>query len=136
MSEFSFGDKLARCRARDLSDEVYKAIMDHHEREEYWHSKAQKNHDEVVAEVRNEYESEISALKDRLRFCVGVLNSDKELDAYNEFCRKHMECRMDTKYHGGMIPYITQYGTGIGVCTTVHCQVCGAKEDITDDTFW
>ena len=131
-----FREKLAVNRAKELSDEVYQTIMDYFNREEYWRGEAAKSHEEVAAEIQNGFESENKMLKNRLRFSVAELNSDKELDAYNEFCDKHLQCRLDSKLHGGMMPYIKQLGTGIGICTSVHCQVCGASKDITDSSVW
>ena len=139
MSELNLNnmrEKLALERAKELSDEVYKTIMDYFRREEYWRCEAAKSHDDIAAEIENGFEAENRMLKNRLRFSIVELNSDKELDAYNAFCEKHMKCRMDAKTNGGMMPYVTQYGTGIGVCTTVCCQICGEKENITDTTAW
>lgn len=84
----------------------------------------------------NEYEAENKMLRDQLRFAVATLSSEKELEAYNAFVAKHNQSCRNTKATGGMMPYIKQIGHGLGCCTTVYCQVCGASKDITDSSVW
>lgn len=127
---------LAERTAKELSDSVYRTIMGCFEREMNWRELATRRNEEIASEIVNGHDAENKRLKDMLRFCVAELYSEKELEAYNAFCEKHMKCRLDTKIHGGMMPYVVQYGTGIGVITKVHCQVCGEEEDITDSDVW
>lgn len=97
---------------------------------------ARKTQEEVAAEVENQYAEENKLLKEKLQFSFGQFNSKKELNAWKTFIKKHESCRLQTKYDGGKMPYIIPYGTGIGQCVTAVCQVCGAREDITDTSVW
>lgn len=97
---------------------------------------ASKTREEVIAEIQNAYAEENARLKEKLKFAFGFFSSEKELDAWRAFCKKHEECRCKYKIDGGKMPYIIPYGTGIGQCVTAVCQVCGEKEDITDMDVW
>ena len=96
---------------------------------------ANKTREEVRKETINEYEEENRRLKKRLEYAIAFLGSDLELERYKEFVTEHEKCR-SSKANSGMIPYVQQYGTGVGVASTVVCQVCGAKLDITDTNYW
>ena len=93
-------------------------------------TEASKTREEVIAEIEN------ARLKEKLKFAFGFFSSEKELDAWRAFCKKHEECRCKYKIDGGKMPYIIPYGTGIGQCVTAVCQVCGEKLDITDMDVW
>ena len=90
---------------------------------------------EVAAEIRNEYEEENEDLKERLRFSIASVYSEKERDAYHSFVTKHLTCRQN-KIDSGKLPWIKQVSTGIGIATTIRCPVCGEQEDITDTSVW
>lgn len=122
--------------AKNLSEHVFSAIMSAEERADAALKRASKNRKEIEQDIRNEHDAENRQLRDRLRFCVAELHSEKELEAYKAFVQEHEKCRLDTKINGGKMPYVIQYGTGIGVCTTVVCQACGEKKDITDIDLW
>lgn len=115
-----------------LRRSVHKCIDD----EKRWRNKAHSDKELIIAEIRNEHDAENRMLKTELRYSVATLHSDLELERYKSFCEKHSECRLKTKEDGGKMPYVVQYGTGIGVCTKVYCQACGKFEDITDFDVW
>lgn len=125
-----------RKEAKKLATEIFDTIMDAEERASAAAERASKKRKEIERDIRNEHDAENRRLKERLRFSVAELNSEKELEAYRDFVKRHEPCRMGLRINGGKIPYVIQYGTGIGIATTVVCQVCGAKEDITDSSIW
>ena len=128
--------KRRESEARKLSEAVFDAIMSAERHADDANRRASKNRKEIEQDIRNEHDAENRQLRDRLRFSVAELNSEAELDAYHKFVKEHEKCRLDRKIDGGKMPYVIQYGTGIGVCTTVVCQACGAKQDITDMSIW
>lgn len=132
----SFKDIVAKNDANRLANEVRSVILRYEDERNRALAEARKTRDEVRAEVLNEYEEENKRLKRRLKYAVGFLNSDKELNAFIAFCIQHASCRAESKIDSGKMPYITQYGTGISIHTKAHCQVCGASEDITDTEAW
>lgn len=111
---------------------VYQCIDD----EKRWRDKTNRDKEIIMAEIRNEHDEENRTLKSILKYSVATLHSDLELERYKKFCEQHEECRLKTKIDGGKMPYVVQYGTGIGVCTKVYCQACGKFEDITDSSVW
>lgn len=111
---------------------VYQCIDD----EKRWRDKTNRDKEIIMAEIRNEHDEENRTLKSILKYSVATLHSDLELERYKKFCERHEECRLKTKIDGGKMPYVVQYGTGIGVCTKVYCQACGKFEDITDSSVW
>lgn len=111
---------------------VYQCIDD----EKRWRDKTNRDKEIIMAEIRNEHDEENRTLKSILKYSVATLHSDLELERYKKFCKQHEECRLKTKIDGGKMPYVVQYGTGIGVCTKVYCQACGKFEDITDSSVW
>ena len=128
--------KLAEAKANELAEDVRREIISAAKNAKRWLEESQKTREEIAAEIKNEHDEENQYLKNELRYSVARLNSDKELEAWNRFVEKHEPCRLKRKIDGGKIPYITQYGTGIGICTKAHCQVCGESEDITDSEVW
>lgn len=121
--------------ADDLAQLVKDSVEYYEEQARLAREKANKTREEVRKETINEYEEENRLLKKRLEYAVAFLGSDLELDRYKEFVAEHKKCRCN-KTNSGMIPYVQQYGTGVGVATTVVCQVCGATKDITDVNSW
>ena len=122
--------------ARKLGDQITDIIIAAERRAHDASALASRTHDEVALEVKNEHDAENRELKRRLRFCVAELSSEAELDAYNKFVADHEKCRLNSKINGGKMPYVVQCGTGIGTCTKVVCQVCGAEQNITDTSIW
>lgn len=92
---------------------------------------AAKTREEVRSETLNQYEEENRQLKAKLGRAVAILGNDVELERFNNFRREHMKCSVV-----GELPYVKQFATGIGTCTTVCCQGCGAERDITDTNDW
>lgn len=121
--------------AENLSKAVYDTLKYQEDCVKKATDRANKTREEVEAEIKNEWREENERIKEKLRFSVASLYSQKEIDAYNAFDEEHMKCRQ-TKATGGMAPYVIQNFHGIGCCTRVYCQVCGASKDITDDSIW
>lgn len=121
--------------SKELSQAVLDTISYHEQRAKELADRANKTREEVDQEIKNEFAEENARLKEQLRFSVATLSSEKELRAYNDFVDEHRTCRL-TKATGGKIPYVIQHGHGLGCCTTVFCQVCGASKDITDSSVW
>lgn len=139
LSELSPREMLLKHRekeARKLADGVFDAIMDAERRAKQAYEQASRTRKEVASGLRSEFKGENERLKERLRFSVAELYSEKELEAYHQFVEDHENCRLGLKINGGKMPYVVQYGTGIGVCTKVVCQVCGESKDITDSSVW
>ena len=130
------GDLVAESDASRLANEVHDTIKRYHQIAQRALKQAQRTEEQVRAAIVNEYASENAYLRRELQYSVACVHSDKELDAYNKFVEKHSQCRLEFKADGGKMPYVIQYGTGVGVCTKVCCQVCGATEDITDTSIW
>ena len=131
-----FADILAENDAARLANQVHDTIKKYHDTAQRALEKAAMTKEEVKSEVINEYAQENERIKAELRYAVAFLYSDAELEAYNEFVKEHEPCRLDLKVNGGKMPYVVQTGTGIGVCTKVCCQICGASKDITDTSIW
>jgi len=94
-----------------------------------------KTREDVAADIVNEHDEENARLKEKLRFTIASVYSEKELEAYNAFVDAHLPCRM-TKATGGSMPMIKQHSTGIGVTTKLTCPVCGCSAEITDTSCW
>lgn len=122
--------------AKELSQAVLDAIAYHEQRAEEAIERANKTKEEVVQEIKNEWEEENKRLKEQLRFSVASLASEKELADYHSFVKAHEACRLTSKAAGAKMPYVKQFGVGIGCCTYVYCQVCGKHQDITDSSIW
>ena len=131
-----FADILAENDAARLANQVHDTIKKYHDMAQRALEKAAMTKEEVKSEVINEYAQENERIKDELRYAVAFLCSDEELEAYNEFVKEHEQCRLDPKVNGGKMPYVVQTCTGVGVCTKVYCQICGASKDITDTSIW
>ena len=122
--------------ARKLSQIVLDTISYHEQRAKEATERANKTREEVAQEIKNEWEAENRNLKERLRFSVASLSSEKELADYTAFVEAHEACRLKSKMDGAKMPYVKQFGTGVGCCTYVYCQVCGQRKDITDSSVW
>lgn len=122
--------------AEELSKKVYDSIKYYQDNYLKAIDNMKKSKEEIKAEVNNEYEEENKYLRSQLNLSIVSLSSEAELEAYNQFVKKHERCRLKYKVDGGKMPYVIQQGNGLGCCTTVYCQVCGASKDITDSSVW
>lgn len=122
--------------AKELSQAVLDTIAYHEQRAKEAIERANKTREEVAQEIKNEWEEENKRLKEQLRLSVASLASEKELADYNAFVEAHEACRLTSKAAGAKMPYVKQFGAGIGCCTYVYCQVCGKHQDITDSSVW
>lgn len=62
------------------------------------------------------------------------LFNEKELAAYQEFCKKHRRCNFSSTIGGKISVIVT--GTGLGYCFECRCNQCGEIKDITDSSSW
>jgi len=122
--------------ADDLSRLVKDSVEYYERKADSARKQAQKTREEVRADTINEYESENRILKNKLKYAVVVLGSDLELERYKQFIAEHENCGKGYKIDSGRFPYVKQFGTGIGISTTVICPICGAEYDITDTSNW
>lgn len=98
-------------------------------------SRAAKTREEVAADIVNEYAGENQRLKATLSRCVFLLGSQKEMEAFCSFTRRHEACRKNSILLFPF-PFVSQAGTSVGVNTIVVCPVCGKMEEITDVSAW
>ena len=80
-------------------------------------------------------------LSKQLDLSFGRFDSEKELKAYNAFCKKHRHLKKEKDLCkaagiGHENPYVKVNGNGIGTCKTVVCPICGKEQDITDISVW
>ena len=120
---------------QDLADTVFENLQYYLENMKEAKEKAAMTREEVAKEIKNEYAAENELLKQQLKFSISSVASEKELKDYIDFVNTHLMCRQ-TKATGGALPIISQYATGIGICTKLTCPVCGAEQDITDTSVW
>ena len=121
---------------QEIADSVLKTLTYYLEKMKQYKAEAEKTREEVERDVVGEYQSENEQLCNRIRYTIAEVHSDKELESYNAFCDKHLPCRLKCKINGGAVPYIMQYGTGLGMITKLKCPVCGETTDITDTSVW
>ena len=119
----------------DLADIVQKNLQFYRKEMNDAKVKAAKTREDVAKDIMNEHEEENELLKQQLKFSIASVASEKELKDYIDFVNTHLMCRQ-TKATGGALPTISQYATGIGICTKLTCPVCGAEQDITDTSVW
>jgi hypothetical protein len=120
---------------QELVDSVRQTLCYYQDEAMRAREKASKTREEVARGIKNEYAKENRLLNQKLKFSIASVSSEKELNDYNAFVEKHLVCRQ-TKATGGALPIISQYATGIGICTKLTCPVCGAEQDITDTSVW
>lgn len=130
------GDLIAENDASRLANEVHDTLKRYHDVAQRALEIAKRTKDQVRAEIVNEYAHENEYLRRELKYSVACVHSDRELEAYNRFIEQHQACQIKFKADSGKMPYLIQVGTGVGVCTKVCCQICGATEDITDTSIW
>ena len=122
--------------ADDLAALVYDSIHYYQQIAGEAAEKANRTLDEAKQIVVNQYADENAQLQRRLHLSYGEFNSEKELNAYHEFCKLHESCRAAKKINGGRYPYIIPTGTGVGIHYDVICPICGKQQDITDYDTW
>lgn len=120
---------------QDLADTVFENLQYYLENMKEAKEKPAMTREEVAKEIQNEYAAENASLKQELKFAIASVSSEKELEDYNNFVNEHLVCRQ-TKATGGSLPIITQYATGIGMCTTIKCPICLKELNITDTSVW
>ena len=93
-----------------------------------YREEANKTHDEVMAEVRDEMrrkDEEIARMPFRF--------TDVESKRFDTFIHKHYEKGCGNFHKGFSISFV---GTGIGMAYKVKCNNCDEEEDITDLESW
>ena len=93
-------------------------------------AQARKTREEVAADIKNEYEKENARLKEELRFSFGFLNSEKEVENWNNFIKEHEACRFWYKDISYKKPYIIPYETSLGRIFRAHCPICETTKTI------
>lgn len=110
------------CRKITETINYYKTVASEYREE------ANKTHNEVMAEVRDEMrrkDEEIARMPFRF--------SEIESNNYKAFVHKHHE-KGCSKYNEGFS--ISFIGTGVGNVYKVKCNNCSEEEDITDLESW
>lgn len=118
----------------ELAKAVENSINWYRSRAEVLEKQNQRLVEDAKAVIEKQLEQKISNLEARLHRCLTELNSDKEVEMYNEFSKKHAECRLHCSYD--IRPYVKQKGTGIGIISIAVCPICGEEKDITDMEVW
>lgn len=140
MSFYSYDTASDRTAMVYSKEELSTAIIDtieyYQNKLEVLHKTNQRLIDDAKATVEEGYKKDIEILQERLNLAWGEFASQKELDAYNDFTRRHIHNRMESKANGGLAPYIIPNYTDIGCIKKVVCQICGESEDITDTEAW
>jgi len=90
----------------------------------------------AVETISDELKKENKRLRHQIDMSYGEFASEKEKKAFEVFSQAHIHDRKTSKVNGGKAHYIIPYGTGLGCCKTVVCQICGEKKDITDISVW
>lgn len=110
---------------------------------EYYQARAERLEEENTrlyvnarAVVEQDVQEEIASLKKRIHLSYGEFASEKELERYWDFTRRHMHNRAESRANGGKAPYLIPDHTGVGTVLKVKCQICGEEEDITDTEVW
>lgn len=122
--------------AKETAEHIFDTITYYEEYNKYLREKNKELHDNAETIVRKEYEEKITQLKKELQLSYGSFASQKELDAYHDFEKRHMHDRLTSRYNGGRAPYLIPTGTGVGTNLKVVCPICGESEDITDIGAW
>ena len=122
--------------AEDLSKKVYDTLNFYQKRCETLTKANQELMNDALIRADAQLKKEIETLKERLSLCVTELASKKELDAYNAFVDEHQRCRSFSRHFQCQIPYVIQYGAGVGMISKVKCPICGEEKDITDTGAW
>ena len=122
--------------AQEASKKIYDTVQFYATRVKKLDKANQELRDKAEEMVKHQYEDEIAQLKQQLSLSYGEFASTKEKDAFINFTKRHMHNRMNSKYEGGLAPYLIPVYTGVGTSLTVVCQICGEKENITDTGAW
>ena len=114
-------------KAESLAKEIINTINYYKNAASESQEEANKTHDEVMAEVRDEIRRKDEELA-RAPFHFTALENER----YHAFMRKHYE--KDCNCNKGFS--LSFVGTGIGACYDMICNDCGEKEEITDIESW
>ena len=115
-------------KADSLAKEIVNTINYYKNVASECREEANKTHDEVMAEVRDEMRRKDEEIA-RMPFRFTAVENDR----FNAFIHKHHE-KGCSKFHKGFS--ISFVGTGIGNSYDVKCNNCGEEEDITDLESW
>ena len=97
---------------------------------------ASKTHDEIAAEIKDDYAARNQELEEKLQYSYGSFNNMQEVKAWNQFRQKHKNCWDGYKSTSGKHCYIKPYGTGFGMGFIAVCPWCDEERDITDTRAW
>ena len=122
--------------AEELAKKVKDSVEYYENRADRLHEANMELREDAKNIVRHEYEDKIKSLENQLHLSWGEFASEKELEAYHNFTKKHTHNRMYSKVNGGLIPYIIPNYTRLGCIKRVVCQICDESEDITDTEVW
>lgn len=120
----------------ELTELVHDTVKYYEKRVEELEEKNKQLYVDAKSVVKKDYEQQINNLEEQLKLSYGEFASQKELENYNNFVKKHMHDREISRYNGGRAPYIVPNYTGVGCVKKVVCQICGESEDITDTSVW
>ena len=115
-------------KAESLAKEVVDTINYYKNVASEYREEANKTHNEVMAEVRDEMrrkDEEIARMPFRF--------SEVESNNFKAFEHKHCEKGCGKFNEGFSISFV---GTGVGMIYKVKCNNCGEEEDITDLESW
>ena len=120
----------------ELTELVHNTVKYYEEKVEELKKKNKQLYEDAESIVRKDYEKQINNLKEQLNLSYGKFSSQKELEAYHDFEKRHMHDRLTSRYNGGRAPYLIPTGNGIGTVLKVVCPICNESEDITDIGAW
>ena len=120
----------------ELAELVHNTVKYYEEKVEELKEKNKQLYADAESIVRKDYEKQINNLKEQLSLSYGEFSSQKELDDYRDFEKRHMHDRLTSRYNCGRAPYLIPTGTGIGTVLKVVCPICNESEDITDVGVW
>ena len=124
------------CSSAELTELVHNTVKYYEEKVEELKKKNKQLYADAESIVRKDYEKQINNLKEQLRLSYGKFSSQKELEAYHDFEKRHMHDRLTSRHNSGRTPYLIPTGNGIGTVLKVVCPICNESEDITDIGAW
>ena len=135
---YSYKDGMSTtiCSSAELTALVHNTVKYYEEKVEERKKKNKQLYADAESIVRKDYEKQINNLKEQLSLSYGSFASQKELEAYRDFEKRHMHDRLTSRYNGGRTPYLIPTGNGIGTVLKVVCPICNESEDITDIGAW
>ena len=84
---------------------------------------------------------ELEHYRSEMQLVYGKFDSQKEMHAYEAFCKKHKHLEQFKGQENCAIPvakapYVKEEPTSVGIIKKVVCPICGAEKDITDIGTW